>query len=348
MRDPLHTVGPTAIIAQPTQAWEQRTAPIEEGPVGYARKGTTYITYSASASWVNNAYCVGLLTNTTLSILNADAWTKRGPVVDHHGISYGPGSVVFIRSVDDRETWVLYHGYDNLTCPAYGCRDVRMQRLYWGSDDTPVLGYPVNPGIELPVPSGEQGYVGTGSALSDWGNAYGDTAEGNTVDGTVIGNWVSVDRYTSSSRSLGAERHRIFSGWNPNFENYTLTASLQWVKTGTTSPAPKYGVYAAYSDANNYVSVWIDLRNGVVMSDGVVNRVAQRRENCPLPSGFAPSNANTLQIKKTGNLFDISLNGVALKGTCSGRTFTILNGQIGLATEDTEANYSKVSVTNAY
>jgi hypothetical protein len=223
-----------------------------------------------------------------------------------------------------------------------------MQRLYWGSDDTPVLGYPVNPGIELPVPSGEQGYVGTGSVLSDWGNAYGDTAEGNTVDGTVIGNWVSVDRYTSSSRSLGAERHRIFSGWNPNFENYTLTASLQWVKTGTTSPAPKYGVYAAYSDANNYVSVWIDLRNGVVMSDGVVNRVAQRRENCPLPSGFAPSNANTLQIKKTGNLFDISLNGVALKGTCSGRTFTILNGQIGLATEDTEANYSKVSVTNAY
>jgi GH43 family beta-xylosidase len=346
MLDPLHTTSGTVMIAQPTQAWEQRTAPIEEGPIGYVRNGKTYITYSASASWVNNAYCAGLLTNTTVNVLNASAWTKQGPIFDHHGTAYGPGSVVFIQSVDGHETWNLYHGFNSLR--KHSGRSIRMQKMYWSSDDTPVLGYPVNPGVALAVPSGEQGYTGTGSVLSDWGNAYGDAAEGNTADGTVVGSWAPIDRYTNRSISLGAGWHQNFSGWNPNFQNYTLNASLQWVQTGMTSSSPKYGVYAAYSNVKNYASVWIDIKNGVVASYAVVNGTAQSWADCPLPPGFVPSNANTLQIQKTGSVFDISLNGTALAGACTGRSFSLLNGQIGLMTEDTEANYSNVTVTNTY
>lgn len=346
MSDPLHTMGSTMMIAQPTQAWEQRTAPIEEGPVGYVRNGKTYITYSASASWVNNAYCVGLLANTSLNILDVSSWTKQGPIFDHHGTAYGPGSVVFIQSVDGHETWNLYHGFDTLR--RNSPRTIRMQKLYWGSDDTPVLAYPVNPGVALPVPSGEQGYTGTGSVLSDWGAAYGDAAEGDTVNGTVVGTWTSTNRSTSSSTSLGAGWHQNFSGWNPNFENYTLSAALQWVQTGTTSTTPKYGLYVAYSDVKNYVSVWIDIKNSVVASYAVVGGSAQGWANCSLPSGFVPGNVNTLQVQKAGNVFNISLNGTALSGACNGRSFTMLNGQIGLVTEDTLANYSSVTVTNTY
>jgi hypothetical protein len=40
----------------------------------------------------------------------------------------------------------------------------------------------------------------------------------------------------------------------------TDNAGLQWVQTGITSSFPKYGVYAAYSDTNNNVSVWIDIQ----------------------------------------------------------------------------------------
>jgi hypothetical protein len=102
-------------------------------------------------------------------------------------------------------------------------------------------------------------------------------------------------------------------GW-PNFENYTLSASLQWVQTGTSSSTPKYGIYAAYSDVKNYASVWIDIKNSVVASCAIVNGSAQGWANCSLPAGFVPSNPNALQIKKTGNVFDTSLNGAALAG----------------------------------
>jgi hypothetical protein len=159
---------------------------------------------------------------------------------------------------------------------------------------------------------------------------------------------VDTDRYISSSMSLGSGWHQNFSGWNSNFENYTLTASLQWVQTGTTSSTPKYGVYAAYSDVKNYASVWIDIKNKVVASYAVVNGSAQGWANCALPLGFVPSSANTLQIVKTGNVFNISLNGSALSGACTGRSFSLLNGQVGLVTEDTEANYSNVTITNTY
>ena len=34
---------------------------------------------------------------------DAGSWSKSGPIFDHHAAVYGPGSVVFIPSVDDSE-----------------------------------------------------------------------------------------------------------------------------------------------------------------------------------------------------------------------------------------------------
>lgn len=348
MSDALHTTGSTVVISTPTQAWEKRTAPIQEGPVGLVRNGKTYITYSGSASWTNNDYTVGLLTNTTLNILDAASWTKLGPIFDHHGTAYGTGSVVFVRSVDGTETWNMYHGYDNLSCPAYGCRNVRMQKIYWGSDGTPVLGYPVNPGVALNVPSGERGYIGTGSVLADWGDAYGDAAQGNTVDGKQVGSWTSPNRNTTSSTSLGAGWHQNFSRWNPNYQNYSLIADMRWNQTGTTSTTPKYGVIASYIDANNFYTIWIDIQYNVVATYGEAGGSVYGWQNCPLPSGFSPSAFNRLIFDKVGNEFDISVNGVLLSGGCNYRSIPLLNGQIGLITEDTKADYANVSVVDTY
>lgn len=343
LSDALHVTGSTVRISTPTQAWEKRTAPIQEGPVGFVRNGRTFITYSGSASWTTNDYAVGLLTNSDGNLLTASSWSKQGPIFDHHGTAYGTGSVVFVQSPDGREMWNVYHGIDRLTCsPAYSCRDIRMQKLYWLADGTPLLGYPVNPAVSLAVPSGEQGYVGSGSVLPDWDAAFGDAAEGSTTAGLVRGSWSNTDRETNTSNSLGSGWMQTFSSANPNVEDYTVTADVQWLQTGTTSATPKYGLYAAYSDAGNYVSVWLDRQYNVVASFGVINGTPQGWGNCPVPAGFNPAAFNTLQVQKVGASFTISLNGTRLSGACTGRTFDILNGQIGLVTEDTRASYRNV------
>ncbi len=168
LRDPTHISSPTAFISTPTRPWETRGKPIQEGPVGYTRDGHTYITYSASASWIANDYAVGLLALTPgASPLNPSSWTKSGPIFDHHGGVYGPGSVVFVPSPDGTQYWNLYHAIDRTTCsPAYDCRDIRMQRMHFDAKGAPVLGDPVDPGVPLHVPSGDEGAVASGSAGS--------------------------------------------------------------------------------------------------------------------------------------------------------------------------------------
>ena len=158
MRDPLHVLGPTIRISTPTEPWERRGAPIQEGPVGYMRDGRTFITYSASASWIADDYSVGLLTLAAgASPRNPTAWTKSGPIFDHHGKVYGPGSVVFVQSPDGREWWNIYHAIDRLNCkPAYKCRDIRMQPMHFDQNGAPILGVPVNPGVWMRLPSGDR------------------------------------------------------------------------------------------------------------------------------------------------------------------------------------------------
>lgn len=157
LRDPLHVAGPTVVLSTPTEAWETRGKPIQEGPVGYTRAGRSYITYSASASWIANDYAVGLLALAPGgSPLRPSAWTKSGPIFDHHGSVYGPGSVVFVASPDGRQWWNLYHAIERLDCdPAYRCRDIRMQPMRFDADGAPQLGLPIAAGTPLPLPSGD-------------------------------------------------------------------------------------------------------------------------------------------------------------------------------------------------
>jgi GH43 family beta-xylosidase len=155
MSDALHLGSSTVRISSPTEAWETRTGAIQEGPIGFVRNGNTYVTYSASASWTTSDYAVGVLINRSGDLLDPNAWTKRGPILESHGNTYGPGSVVFVESPDATELWALYHAYDRLDCSAWACRSIRMQKVTWDADGTPLMGYPVDPNVPMRVPSGE-------------------------------------------------------------------------------------------------------------------------------------------------------------------------------------------------
>lgn len=157
MRDALHASGPTVFLSTPTEAWETRDKPIQEGPIGYARNGYTYIAYSGSASWIPDDYAVGLLTLAPGGdARDASAWHKSGPIFDRHGKVYGPGSVVFVPSPDGKQWWNVYHAIERLSCkPAYDCRDIRMQPMHFDAQGAPLLGVPVDPGVPVELPSGD-------------------------------------------------------------------------------------------------------------------------------------------------------------------------------------------------
>jgi GH43 family beta-xylosidase len=380
LSDPLHIHGEAAQISSPSQNWEMRDTPgIQEGPVGFVRNGVNYITYSASNSGVADDYAVGLLVDPASCnqkvnpLLSASSWRKDGPIFDGHDTAYGTGSVVFVKSADDRETWVLYHGIDSTSCiPAYNCRDIRMQKMYWTNAGYPVLGYPVNLNVPLTVPSGEDGYTDeTGSNIDTlqanwgWGTAYGDAAEGDNSDGLITaGAFTAFSPSAIDSTALGAGYHQAFMAGNPNLQRYLVSVNLQWVSTGDSSVDryQKYGVYAAYVDHNNYFWAWIDKNGGVVATQAQVAGVSATDlagntgwQNCPIPGGFNYNRPNQLQITANNGNYVISLNGVPVDGPCQNRTFSSLdqnqnpnhgsNGQAGVVTENTTANYTGFSVT---
>lgn len=158
MRDATHPERAVTFLSTPTEPWEKRDQPIQEGPVGYTRAGHTYITYSGSASWIPNDYAVGLLSLQPGSDpLQQDSWIKSGPIFDHHGTVFGPGSVVFVPSPDGKQWWNVYHAIERLDCkPAYTCRDIRMQPMTFDSKGAPVLGQPIDAGTPIDLPSGEK------------------------------------------------------------------------------------------------------------------------------------------------------------------------------------------------
>jgi len=338
--------GPTVFLSTPTASWETRTAAIQEGPVGYTYAGQTYITYSASASWVPNDYAVGLLSLTPgANPAQASSWTKSGPILDHHGTVYGPGSVVFTPSVDGSEYWVVYHGIENSNCQpnAYSCRDIRMQKMFFDSVGYPILGYPANPGVVLQSPAGEGGAPRGTTLIANFGNAWGDAAEGNTNSGVVAGKWSYTDRFSATS-ALGGTWDQIFSPWNPNPVSFTAHVEVQHVQTGTTVSFPKYGFYCSYDDANNHAELFLDINYKALASHAVVGGVDQGWQNANLPSNFDPSQWHSLDCKKSGSTYTFTLDANSGNTVSYSRNFQLTNGQTGLVVVDTIANYRNLQL----
>ena len=90
-----------------------------------------------------------------------------------------------------------------------------------------------------------------------WGSSLQGTNSANIwAGGPRRGDWAvsGIDSATITSQG---------SGWASLFRGYlqgdqTVSVQAQAIDPGTTSSFPKYGVYAAYVNENNYVQAWID------------------------------------------------------------------------------------------
>jgi GH43 family beta-xylosidase len=329
MSNPWTISGPRVLISTPTHAWETSQAPINEGPQTLLRNGKIHIVYAANASWTDD-YAMGMLTNTDGNVLNPASWTKKAtPVFAKTADVFGPAHGTFIKSPNGAEDWMLYNaakysgaGWD---------RNVQMQKFTWNADDTPNFGTPIPAGLSLPVPAGEGLTCSTCNIYSGWGSS----ASGTRVSGT----WTINSATSANSTELARGWQHLFRG-NVSTTNATVSADAKWLASGSGGGSvPKYGIYAAYQDSNNFVAVFLDRKARVMATYGVVNGVAQPWQNTNARIDFAQY--HTLKVVKNGTTFQFYLDG-SLKQT---RSFNINNGQMGLVTENTRAEYQNVTVT---
>lgn len=324
MHDPLHLASTPVQISEPTEPWESRGRAIQEGPVGYVRNGRTFITYSGGSSWIPNDYAVGLLSNSG-NLLDPAKWRKTGPIFDHHGTTFGPGSVVFVQGAERDHFWNLYHAIDNLDCnPAYRCRDIRMQPMFFDSDGTPELGYPYNPNVSVDP-----------SPPHLWGPSWGDAAEGLPA-GQVNGNWGESYRDVEL-RTVGEGWSEIFREQNPNRESFRASAQVRM--TRQTGRDPAFGIYCLYDDEKNHAELLIDARDHSAWTSATVKGQSQETERWALASGFRLQKFHHLGCEKQGPHFTFWIDGGQVH-----RDFDLVSGQMGVLARGALVSYREAGI----
>jgi GH43 family beta-xylosidase len=113
-----------------------------------------FLVYSASASW-EITYKLGLLElDPGADPMNPRAWRKRStPLFQATSRTWGPGHNCFTTSPDGQEDWLVFHA--KLETKPNWNRAIHVQRFTWDETGAPVLGEPIDPGVALALPSGE-------------------------------------------------------------------------------------------------------------------------------------------------------------------------------------------------
>lgn len=173
-----------------------------------------------------------------------------------------------------------------------------------------------------------------------WGDSTSSTSPSIWGGGRQRGDWAVAGPDSATSVSLG-------SGWNSIFRGYLIGDSIfsvdvQAVKEGATATYPKYGIYAAYRNVDNYVQGWIDPGSGVFATHAVVGGSDLGWNTVALPGGFDASQYHELSVDRSGNVFTFRLDG----STIATRTASVGSGQVGLVTEDYAANFRRVLVSS--
>jgi len=332
MSNPWTISGDRVLIAQPAHVWEARGMPLNEAPQPIRLAGKYGIVFSASGSWTRD-YTLGLLTNTDGNLLNPRSWVKTGPVFRQNSDVYGVGHPTFVLSPDGTENWMAYHA-KRLSTDGWGDRSVRVQKFYIDSAGTLNLGPPRSVSIAQPKPAGESGAAASANIVDSHG--WGSSFEGAGRSGT----WTLSSPTAATSTSLGTGWMQLFRG-NPNFETVAASADVRWIATGTSSASPKFGIYGVYKNASNYVVAFLDKKYNVLATHAVIGGVDKGWQNTALPVGFSWTVAHNLRIERSwSNQYKFFVDG-ALQQT---RALNNVVGMMGLVTEDSQVEYSNVSL----
>ncbi|MFO0977807.1 MAG: family 43 glycosylhydrolase [Planctomycetaceae bacterium] len=159
MKSPTELAGPRVRLCDNDDHLWERIEPaadkrgLHEGPQIFQAKDSTAIVYSCGASWLPT-YKLGLLELVGTDPLLPESWKKRPkPVFEGTEATYGVGHSCFVKSLDDKEWWHVFHAKRDRE-PGWR-RSVFVQPMKVGSRGYPIFGQPVEPGELLNKPSGE-------------------------------------------------------------------------------------------------------------------------------------------------------------------------------------------------
>jgi len=152
MTDPKTILSPRILISKPDFDWEKIGNPlVNEGPQVLKNEKDVFIIYSASGSWTDN-YCLGQLKLIGTDPLNPKSWKKHpAPVFTGTETVFSPGHASFVKSLDGKEDWIVYH--TAIEKGAGWKRDVCIKKFRWNEDGSPNFGAPIQKGIEFDEPS---------------------------------------------------------------------------------------------------------------------------------------------------------------------------------------------------
>lgn len=239
--DPGTQSGAWSPIAVPTGgsgSWECANGRcIDEGGSAVVHGNKVFLLFSAGG-YESPDYCVGMLSaNTASDLTQTSSWIKsNGCVVSRNNATgaYGPGSMIWFKSPDGTQDWVVYHVKTNTSNDTNGGdRKLEAQQVTWDNNGNPVFGAPYALDTYRTLPSGDPGRELSAAAVSSW----------------------SSDRLTT---------HVIGAG-NQIWENYWSSAA-GWSNWHTVGAVPPNGAAlgpAAVSRVSNYIDMFVPTNNAI-------------------------------------------------------------------------------------
>lgn len=173
-----------------------------------------------------------------------------------------------------------------------------------------------------------------------WGDStFGADTDNPNAGGQQTGTWDLRRGGEADSTGLGAAWNSTFLGY-ADLRDFSVRADVRPGTAGTTVGAPKYGIYACYHDADNYVQGWLDPDGHSFDTHAVVSGMDLGWDNTKLDPDVDLSAAHRIEARRHGTSVTFLLDGKTVARSVA----PAMNCQIGLVTQDHTAQFRNVSV----
>ncbi|MDG2224373.1 MAG: family 43 glycosylhydrolase, partial [Rubripirellula sp.] len=339
MESPLKLVGPRIKLCENDDYLWERLEPelgqrgLNEGPQVFQAKGRTSVVYSCGASWLPT-YKLGLLELIGDDPLNPDSWVKRPkPVFSATPTVYGVGHSSFVKSIDNRQWWHIFHAKRDRQ--AGWRRAIFVQPMRVGKRGFPLFGEPVDAGVILESPSGSKPSAGSFSSQK-----FDYFGHHQLIESLPTG--IGLGRVPESPvNEFRSGEKVVFSGSVPrDFVAHAMIGFLgvdqardAGILFRTTGPS------VGYDAQRGYFAGLIPRTNLVILgiTDGSSwNELARAKTSIDV------NKQQKLAVQVVGNTVTISHNG---EQKIQHTDPTYSRGRIGLRVVDTHARFSNISVS---
>ena len=338
MESPIKLVGPRIKLCENDDFLWERIEPdssqrgLHEGPQIFQAKGRTAVVYSCGASWLPT-YKLGLLELTGDDPLNPKSWTKRPkPVFASTETAYGVGHSSFVKSMDGRQWWHIFHAKRDRQ-PGWR-RALFAQPMRVGKRGFPIFGEPVDSGVVLEKPTGSKTQAENFSIQS-----YDYFGHHQFIESLPTG--IGLGRIPENPvNDFRSGEKIVFSGSVPrDFVAHTMIGFLgikqardAGILFRTTGPS------VGYDAQRGYFAGLIPRTNLVILglTDGT-----KWKELARAKTSIDVNEQQKLTVEMVGEKITISHNGEPKIQHHDG---TFSRGRFGLRVVNTHARFSKISI----